>query len=173
MARVHVCPPPHTHSYQHLHGQKFHKRWRLSLWMTFTPFRTLVWYKEHSSAWYFQQKLPDTSHTWRKRTETPCGCAEIPDFLMSCNSGTARWKNLVPVAYCRATQELQNGGWIMGISPSKPKCTTFCARHFLWALANSVHKNVHRGAHGRLWVMGLEREESRKVALSSGLCLES
>ena len=32
-----------------------------------------------------------------------------------------------------------------------------------------MHKNVHRGAHGRLRVMGLEREESRRVALSSGL----
>ena len=37
-------------------------------------------------------------------------------------------------SYCRATQELQNGGWIMEIGPSKPKCPTFCTRHFLWAL---------------------------------------
>ena len=39
--------------------------------------------------------------------------------------------------------------------------------------ANSMHKTVHRRAHGCLRVMGLEREESRRVVLSSGLCLES
>ena len=95
-------------------------------------------------------------------------------FLMSHNSETAGWKNFVPGSwYCRATQELQNGGWIMGIGPSEPKCPTFCARHFLWALATSMHKNVHCGGHERLRVIGLEWEESRRVALSSGLCLES
>ena len=51
-------------------------------------------------------------------------------FLPACISGTARWKNLVPVSYCRATQELSNGGWNMGIHPGEPKRTTFCARHF-------------------------------------------
>ena len=30
-------------------------------------------------------------------------------FLTACNSGTARWKNFVPVLYYRATQELLNG----------------------------------------------------------------
>ena len=30
-------------------------------------------------------------------------------FLPACISGTAQWKNLVPVSYCRATQELSNG----------------------------------------------------------------
>ena len=37
------------------------------------------------------------------------------------------------------------------------------------ALADSKHKNVHRRAHGCLWVMVLEQTESRRVALSSGL----
>ena len=88
-------------------------------------------------------------------------------------SETARWKNFVPVSYCRATQELLNGAWIMGIHPGEPKRTTFCARHFLWALESSMHKSGRRGAHECLRVMGLERAESRRVALSSGLCLES
>ena len=39
--------------------------------------------------------------------------------------------------------------------------------------ADGMHKNVHCGAHGCLQAMGLEREESRRVTLSSGLCLES
>ena len=30
-------------------------------------------------------------------------------FLTACNFGTARWKNFVPVLYCRATEELLNG----------------------------------------------------------------
>ena len=41
------------------------------------------------------------------------------------------------------------------------------------ALADSMHKNVHHEAHGCLRVIGLKQEESRRVALSSGLCLES
>ena len=32
-----------------------------------------------------------------------------------------------------------------------------------------MHKNIHHGAYGRLQVMVLERAESRRVALSSGL----
>ena len=47
------------------------------------------------------------------------------------------------------------------------------ARGTFRVLADGTHKNVNRGAHGCLWVVGLEREESRRVALSSGLCLES
>ena len=53
-------------------------------------------------------------------------------YLPACNSGTARWKNLVPGSYCRATQELSNGGWIMGIGWSKPGCPTSCTRHFFF-----------------------------------------
>ncbi len=41
------------------------------------------------------------------------------------------------------------------------------------ALADSMHKNGYHGVHGYLRIMGLERAENRKVALSSGLCLES
>ena len=52
----------------------------------------------------------------------------------------------------------------------EPSC---CVKHFFWVLADSMHKSVHRGAHGRLQAMGLEQEESRRVAFSSGLCLES
>ena len=89
--------------------------------------------------------------------------------LTACNSGMVGWKNLVPGSYCRAAQELQNGGWIMGIGWSKPGCPTFCARYFLWALASGMHKTVCRGAHGCFRAIGLEREESRGVALSSGL----
>ena len=36
------------------------------------------------------------------------------------------------------------------------------------SLVKSMHKNVHGRAHGRLWVMELEREETRRV-LSSGV----
>jgi hypothetical protein len=45
--------------------------------------------------------------------------------------------------------------------------------HFLLALASSMHRSAYRGAHERLRIIGLERAESRRVALSSGLCLES
>ena len=41
------------------------------------------------------------------------------------------------------------------------------------ALVNSMHKNIQRGAHECLQVIGLEQQNSRRVALSSGLCLES
>ena len=36
-----------------------------------------------------------------------------------------------------------------------------------------MHKSGHRGAHECLRVIGLEQAESRRVPLSSGLCLES
>ena len=55
-------------------------------------------------------------------------------FLPACNLGTVQRENLVPVSYCRATEELQNGGWIMGIHPGEPKCATFCARYFFECL---------------------------------------
>ena len=58
----------------------------------------------------------------------------------------------------------------MGIYPGEPKHATFCTRYFFEHLRIA---KVHRGAHGCLLVMGLEREVSRGVALSSGLCLES
>ena len=47
------------------------------------------------------------------------------------------------------------------------------ARGTFRAFADSMHKNVHREAHGCLRVIEREREESRRVALSSGLCLKS
>ena len=56
----------------------------------------------------------------------------------------------------------------MGIGLSELKCPTFCLRHFLWVLANSMHKNVHCRVHEHLQVIGLQREESRRVALCSG-----
>ena len=51
-------------------------------------------------------------------------------ILFACNSGTIRWEFFVPVSYCRATQDLENGDWIMGIHPGKPKRPSFCTRHY-------------------------------------------
>ena len=51
--------------------------------------------------------------------------------------------------------------------------TCHLLRDALFQALVSLHKNVHRGAHGCLQVMGFEREENRRVALSSDLCLES
>ena len=59
----------------------------------------------------------------------------------------------------------------MGIGPTK-RYHIFC-KALIVSNCKKHAQNVHRGAHGRLWVMGLEREESRRVVLSSGLCLES
>ena len=39
------------------------------------------------------------------------------------------------------------------------------------ARASSMHRSAYRGAHECLRVIGLERAESRRVSLSSGLCL--
>ena len=76
-------------------------------------------------------------------------------------------ENLVPGSYCRATQELLNGSWILGISPGKPKLPTLHETHFR-VLVDGIYKNVQRAAHGCLQIVGLEQEESRRVALSSG-----
>ena len=91
MPRVYVCPHIHTATNTYTVKNSTRDGDSPSGWFLHHS-RTLVWYKEHSSAWYFQQNSPDTSLTWRKRTETPRGCAGISDFLMSCNSGTAQWK---------------------------------------------------------------------------------
>ena len=85
----------------------------------------------------------------------------------ACNSGTARWKTSFQSNVIEQ-HELQNGGWIMGIGPSEPKCPTVSTRHFLWALANSMHKTVHRWTYEHLQVMGLKWED-RRVVLSSDL----
>ena len=77
-------------------------------------------------------------------------------ILAACNSGTAQWKNCVPGSYCKATQELQSRNRTMRISPRECKCLTFCIRHFMWALANSMHKNIHHRTLGHLQVMGFE-----------------
>ena len=61
----------------------------------------------------------------------------------------------------------------MGIGPREPKRSPFCARHFLRALADSMHKTGCRGAHERLRVIGLKQMDSRRVAVPAGLCLES
>ena len=60
----------------------------------------------------------------------------------------------------------------MGIGQKKPKFPTFLRKALFRVVVDSMHKNIHCGAHGCLRDMGLEREESR-IALSSGLCLES
>ena len=87
-----------------------------------------------------------------------------------CISGTTQWKNFIPISYCRATQELLNGGRIMRIGPSEPKRTTSCVRPFFKCLQIACTKTVHHGAHRYLQIMGPEGEECRRVA---GLCLES
>ena len=51
-------------------------------------------------------------------------------FLTWYNSGTAWWQNFDPVLHYRATHELLNVAWIMGIHPEEHKCPTFCTRHF-------------------------------------------
>ena len=56
----------------------------------------------------------------------------------------------------------------MGIGPREPKFPTFCAMHSLQVLADSMYKTDRRGAHECLRVIGLERTESRRVALSLG-----
>ena len=61
----------------------------------------------------------------------------------------------------------------MGIHPREPKRATSCVRYFLQALVSSMHRSGHRGADGCLRVLGIEQTESRRVGLSSGLCLES
>ena len=70
--------------------------------------------------------------------------------------------------------EFHNKSYRMGISPREPKFPTFCAMHSLpQVLADSMHKADRCGAHECLRVIGLERTESRRVAPSSGLSLES
>ena len=127
---------------------------------TITDFYTVLepW-SDHSSAWYFQQKSPDTSHTWRKLRNTTWLCWNNW-FFMSCNSGSAK------TLFQSHSVEQHKRPWLNHDN------RFHYARHLLWGLANNMHKNVHRRALGRLRVMGLEREESRRVALSSGLCLE-
>ena len=43
------------------------------------------------------------------------------------------------------------------------KVFTFLVEALLYALADRMHKKVHRGAHGRLWVMGLTFVNKKKV----------
>ena len=54
----------------------------------------------------FRYSTIDLREKWQK---TPHGHREFSRLLMSCNSGTAQWKNFVPGSYCRTTQELQTG----------------------------------------------------------------
>ena len=44
----------------------------------------------------------------------------------------------------------------MGIHPEEPKTCNFLRKV---ALAYSMHKNVHRKAHGHFWVMEPERQK--------------
>ena len=69
-------------------------------------------------------------NTWRTLPETPCSCTEFSWFWMPRVSETTRWRNLVPGSLCRATQELSNSGWTMGIRWSESRCPTSCARYF-------------------------------------------
>ena len=74
------------------------------------------------------------------------------------NSGTAQWKSFISILYCKTTQELQNG--VMGIGPSEPKCIPLFKQGIFC-------EHLHCGAHGHLQVIGLKREDTRRVALSS------
>ena len=69
-------------------------------------------------------------------------------YSTACNLGTVSWKNFALVSYCRVTQELLNGTWIMEIHPGD--LNVFSARHFFWALVNSLHKTIYCGVHGHL-----------------------
>ena len=85
---------------------------------------------------------------------------------------------------CRYLDTLSLHGDVYGLSPfvvqslpfkntrvlREPTRPTSCEALF-WAPANSMHKNIHPGAHGCRRVTRLEWEGSRRVALSSGLCL--
>ena len=46
-------------------------------------------------------------------------------YLPACNSRTARWRNLVLDLYCRASQELLSGSWIMRIGWSELSALLF------------------------------------------------
>ena len=48
---------------------------------------------------------------------------------------------------------LNHGNWLKGT-----KVSHFLHEALLRVLADSMHKNVHCGAHGRVRVMGLKRE---------------
>ena len=49
----------------------------------------------------------------------------------------------------------------------------FLCEVLLQALADSMYKTGHRGAHGHLRVIGHKQMDRRRVALPAGLCLES
>ena len=88
-------------------------------------------------------------------------------------SGTARWKTFIPGLYYRAGQELQNACLNLGDWSKRTRMYHLLREVLLRTLADSMHKNGHRGAHGRVQVKGPERMDSRRVVLPSGLCLES
>ena len=123
----------------------------------------------------------DKSHSHGARIPTWTAAAWVSCYWMntprnytgilrfSCHiaiSETAWWKNIIPVSYCRAAQELLNGVWIMGIHPRELNCATFCMRPFLWVLASSMHKSAYHGARKCLWDIGLQQAESKRVTLS-------
>ena len=61
----------------------------------------------------------------------------------------------------------------MEICSGKGFCTTFSARYYFYARADSMQKRGYRGDHEHLRVIKLDRIDSEKVALPVRLCLES
>ena len=91
------------------------------------------------------------TNTWRRQWKTPHSCAEIFQFLLSCN----QWKTSF---HSHIVEQHKSYRVVMGIHPGEQK------HHFLHealfqVLANSMHKTVHHWAHGCLQVLELEREE--------------
>ena len=72
-------------------------------------------------------------------------------------------KEFIPGSHCRA--KIVAESW-------DGKFPHFLREALLLVLAESMHKNIHHGAHGCLQVIELEQEESRRDPLSC-LCLES
>ena len=125
-------------------------------WLLFCS-RTLVWYKEHLSAWYFQRKSPDTLHKYKNVQKHH---AVVLKFL---------------IFWCRVTLEPLDGktsfqshiveqhksyrmvveSW--ELVQANQNVPLFYARHFLWALANSMHKKrlpCDQSGNNWKWLLG-------------------
>ena len=136
-------PPIQSSTYQ---------RWRLPLWMMLSHPRTLVRHKECFTAWHFQHKWPGTSWTQENIQKHHAVAPNFSDFGCHVTLEPLNGKVCSSLIF-KATQELLNGGWIIyGNQSKQTKCAIFLRKAILWALVNSMHKTVHRGAHGHLQV---------------------
>ena len=66
-----------------------------------------------------------------------------------------------------------HNGFIFGRGSEQTKTYHFLCEALFRAFTNSVHKNAHHGAPRHLLHTGLEPLDNGRIALSSGLCLES